>query len=194
MKNLILCGVGGQGTVLASKILAAAAMARGENAHTAETIGMAQRGGSVVSHVRIGENACSPLIPKGTADVLIGFEPAEAVRNLPYLKEGGMVIVSSAAVKPVTASLSESSYSGEAMIEYMKGLGLDVTVVDGEDLIREMGSARSLNVALLAAACAKGDMGMTVEELKEVVRTTMKPAFYSQNLKAIEAGCRAAGK
>lgn len=192
MKNLILCGVGGQGTVLASKILAAAAIARGEMAHTAETIGMAQRGGSVVSHVRIGENAHSPLIPKGTADVLIGFEPAEAVRNLPYLKEGGLVVVSSAAVKPVTDSLAETSYSSQDMIGYMKAQGLDVTVVNGEALIRQMGSARSLNVALLAAACARGEIGMSVEELKEVVRTTMKPAFYEQNLKAIEAGCRAA--
>ena len=86
-KSVILCGVGGQGTVLASKLISYAAMAKGEEVRSAETIGMAQRGGSVTSHVRIGEGAFSPLIPKGKADVMIAFEPAEAVRNLSYLKK-----------------------------------------------------------------------------------------------------------
>ena len=98
MINIILCGVGGQGTVLASKILASAAGARGESAHTAETIGMAQRGGSVVSHVRIGEDAYSPLIAKGCADTIIAFEPAEAVRAFPYLKKGGRITPAAAAL------------------------------------------------------------------------------------------------
>ena len=82
-----LCGVGGQGTVLASKLIASAYMAKGETVHSAETIGMAQRGGSVTSHVRIGE-AYSPLIAQGGADIILAFEPAEAVRNLAYLKKG----------------------------------------------------------------------------------------------------------
>ena len=90
-KDILICGVGGQGTVLASKIIAAAAMEAGNNVHSAETIGMAQRGGSVTSHVRIGE-ASSPLIPKGKCDLLLAFEPSEAVRNLPYLKENGLVV------------------------------------------------------------------------------------------------------
>ena len=105
-KSVILCGVGGQGTVLASKLISYAAMAKGEEVKSAETIGMAQRGGSVTSHIRIGEEAFSPLIPKGKADVMIAFEPAEAVRNLDYLKPDGVVVVSQKAVKPVTASLS----------------------------------------------------------------------------------------
>lgn len=104
-KSVILCGVGGQGTVLASKLISYAAMAKGEEVKSAETIGMAQRGGSVTSHVRMGVGAFSPLIPKGKADVMIAFEPAEAVRNLSYLKENGVVVVSKKAVKPVTASL-----------------------------------------------------------------------------------------
>lgn len=86
-KNVLLCGVGGQGTVLASRLIALAAMEKGMEARGAETIGMAQRGGSVVSHVRIGENIYSPMIPHRGADVLICFEPAEAVRCLPYLKQ-----------------------------------------------------------------------------------------------------------
>ena len=93
VRSCLLCGVGGQGTVLASRIIAAAAMAKGLNAKTAETIGMAQRGGSVVSHVRTGRNIASPLIPMGKDDVLIGFEPGEAAANLEYLKNGGALIV-----------------------------------------------------------------------------------------------------
>ncbi len=84
-KDILICGVGGQGTVLASRIIAASAMAEGNTVHSAETIGMAQRGGPVTSHVRIGEDAFSPMIPFKKADVIIGFEPAEVVRNLSYL-------------------------------------------------------------------------------------------------------------
>ena len=84
-KNIILCGVGGQGIVLTSKLLAASAMAKGIPVMSAETIGMAQKGGSVFSFLRMGDDLCCPMFPKGTADLLIGFEPAEAVRMLPYL-------------------------------------------------------------------------------------------------------------
>lgn len=85
-KDILICGVGGQGTVLASKLTASAAMREGNIVHSAETIGMAQRGGSVTSHVRIGDKAFSPLIPDGKADLILAFEPAEAVRNLHFLK------------------------------------------------------------------------------------------------------------
>ena len=130
-KNILICGVGGQGTVLASKIIAASAMIEGSAVHSAETIGMAQRGGSVTSHVRIGE-AYSPLIPYGTADMILAFEPAEAVRNLIYLKKGGIVIVNSVPVKPVTESLADTGYDGTAMLDYLKSkcgcVVIDVTI------------------------------------------------------------------
>ena len=102
--NIILSGVGGQGTILAAKLLAQAAMNRGETVKTAETIGMAQRGGSVVSHVRIGERIQSPLIPLAHADLIIGFEPAEAIRCLPYLRENGIVIMSSKVIVPMATA------------------------------------------------------------------------------------------
>ena len=101
-KNCLLCGVGGQGVVLASKLIAYAAMDKGMDVRTSETIGMAQRGGSVVSHVRMGTKIHSPMIPKGCADVIMAFEPAEAVRCLPYLKEGGVAVVNQKAVQPLT--------------------------------------------------------------------------------------------
>ena len=136
-KSILLAGVGGQGTVLASKLIAQAAIDLGFPARTAETIGMAQRGGCVVSHVRIGE-AHSPLIPKGKADIIIGFEPAEAVRCLPYLKEEGVVVTTKKAIKPVTASLSGSSYDGTEMIDYLTRNQEKLVVVDGEKNLRRL--------------------------------------------------------
>lgn len=192
MTNIILCGVGGQGTVLASKLIAAAAMARGEAAHTAETIGMAQRGGSVVSHVRIGEGVYSPLIPKGQADLMIAFEPAEAVRNMTYLKPGAAAVVSSAPVIPVTAALSGSSYKPSDMINVLAGAGFDVTVIDGAAIVSELGSAKSLNVALLSAACETGKAGMTSEELVSVLGTSVKKEYLEQNMRAVRLGQSAA--
>ena len=97
-KNCLICGVGGQGIVLASRIIAACAMSKGYMAKTAETIGMAQQGGCVVSHVKFGKEIYSPLVKHSGADVLMAFEPAEAVRCLPYLKDGGTVIVSNKVV------------------------------------------------------------------------------------------------
>lgn len=187
MYNVLLAGVGGQGTVLASRLIAAAALARGETAHTAETIGMAQRGGSVVSHVRIGEGAHSPLIPHGTADVLIGFEPAEAVRALPYLKAGGTAVVCTAAVKPVTDALNDSGYEAGAMLGFLKKQKIRLVTVDGDAIIAACGTAKALNIALLGAAAAAGVLGVTAEELQGAVEG-LNPRFREANLKALALG------
>lgn len=188
MTDILLAGVGGQGTVLASKILAKCAIARGETAHTAETIGMAQRGGSVVSHVRIGDGEPAPLIAPGCADVIIGFEPGEAVRALPYLKKGGCVVTASSAVQPVTASLSDSVYDGEAMTEYLRKLGVRLIVVDNDYIIRSCGSPKCLNIALLGAAVSAGVIGTGVEEIEAVVVNDLPQKFRQSNLAALKAG------
>lgn len=185
--SCLLCGVGGQGTVLASKMMAFAAMERGEAVRSAETIGMAQRGGCVVSHVRIGEAVHSPLIPKGGADVLIAFEPAEAVRCLPYLKKDGVVIVSSKAVKPVTATLTESDYDGKEMLSFLKE-HIDRTklsIIDTQEVIRECGTAKVLNIALLAAAATTGSLGISVAELQNAIQKQIPERFQELNLKAV---------
>lgn len=119
MKNIVLTGIGGQGTVLAAKTLAQAAQARGWHVRTAETIGMAQRGGSVVSHVRMGdcgEQVAAPLVSEGCADMLIAFEPGEGVRMMPILKPGGVMVTASRVVQPVTASLSAEPYEAEEVL------------------------------------------------------------------------------
>ncbi|MDR0905365.1 MAG: 2-oxoacid:acceptor oxidoreductase family protein [Oscillospiraceae bacterium] len=145
--NILICGIGGQGVVYASKLLARQALERGETVHTAETIGMAQRGGSVVSHVRIGGDCHSPLIPKGDADVIIGLEPAETVRNIAYLKTGGTVAVSTRGIAPTTGG----NYNPEDMLTYLKGLQIDLIVVDAEEVFRRDGSYRNLNIEMVNA-------------------------------------------
>ena len=187
MFNVLLAGVGGQGTVLASRLIAGAAMARGDIAHTAETIGMAQRGGSVVSHVRIGEGASSPLIPHGAADTLIGFEPAEAVRALPYLKAGGTVVVCTTAVKPVTDALNDSGYEAATMLNFLKQQNLRLFTVDGDAMIAACGTAKALNIALLGAAAAADAIGVSAAELQTVVEG-LNPRFREANLKALALG------
>lgn len=191
-KSVILCGVGGQGTVLVSKLISYAAMAKGEEVKSAETIGMAQRGGSVTSHIRIGEEAFSPLIPKGKADVMIAFEPAEAVRNLDYLKPDGVVVVSQKAVKPVTASLSAKVYEGQEMLDYLGKHVSRLVIVDGQQVMEELGSAKVLNVVLLGAAIACNEIDITVDEIKAAIREKVPERFYELNLRALEAGCRLA--
>lgn len=189
--NILLCGVGGQGTVLASKILAKSAMARGETVHTAETIGMAQRGGSVVSHVRIGDGCYAPLIPHGQADVILAFEPAEAVRNLAYLKKGGTVVVSNTAVKPVTDALAKTDYDGQVMLDYLCRQKLQLVQVDSERLTKVCGSTKCLNIALLGAAAKAGTIGMTPDDIRQIIKTTLPEKFQAMNLLALEEGVQA---
>lgn len=184
--NCLLCGVGGQGTVLASKLIAFAAMEKGMDVRTAETIGMAQRGGCVVSHVRIGENICSPLVPKGSADIIIGFEPAEAVRCISYLKKGGTVIVNSKAVKPVTSSLGGTYTDGKEMTAYLESTGANVRIIDAEEICKEVGSPKVLNIVLLAAAAKSGALGITVNELKSAIEKRVNPKFVEMNFKAAD--------
>lgn len=187
IKNCLLCGVGGQGTVLASRLIALSGMEKGMNVRTAETIGMAQRGGCVVSHVRISdEEIYSSLVPESSADVIIAFEPAEAVRCISYLKEGGTVIVNKKAVKPVTASLTGSDYDGKEMLEYLENNVGRLSVIDGDAICEECGSPKVLNIALLAAAAESGALGITVEELKAAIKNKIPEKFHELNFKAID--------
>lgn len=183
-KNIIICGVGGQGTVLAAKVLSQAAISNGERVLSAETIGMAQRGGSVVSHVRIGEDVYSPLVPQGQADVLIAFEAAEAVRNIAFLKNGGSVIVNKKVVQPVTASLSGKTFDENEMISYLEKAAGNVIAVDTDQACKDLGSSKVVNMVLLGAASKSGLISK--EELKAALKLLVKPEFYDLNVKAVD--------
>lgn len=189
--SALLSGVGGQGTVLASKLIALSAMNKGLSARTAETIGMAQRGGCVVSHVRIGEDIHSPMIPLGGADLILGFEPAEAVRCLPYLKEGGTVVVSAKEVKPVTAALGGSDYSAGEMLAFLQKNAGHAVVVDTASICQACGSAKVLNVALLGAAAATGALGLSPEDLEQALKKRLSEKLLPMNLKALRLGAKA---
>lgn len=185
-KNIVLCGVGGQGTVLASKLIAAAAMEKDIPVMSAETIGMAQRGGSVFSHVRLGDHLYSPMIAEKTADIILGFEPGETVRMLPFLKDNGQVVVSKRAIMPVTATLSDSSYHGDEMIAYLKKHVSNLLVVDAEEACSEIGSPKVLNILLLGAAIHSGALGLTEEDIKLAIKLRLPEKFHELNFRALE--------
>lgn len=193
MKNILICGVGGQGTVLASKLIVLAAMEKGRRARSAETIGMAQRGGSVVSHVRFGEEIHSPMIPLGGADVILGLEPGEAMRALPYLKKGGTVIVNTKVIQPVTASLGNSQYDGNRSLDWLERTVPGLILMDGEAVCSRCGSAKVLNVAMLGAAAASGALELSLDEMEHAVRERLPERFLEINLKALRLGAAASG-
>ena len=183
-KNILLCGVGGQGTVLASKLIAAAFMRNGDVVHSAETIGMAQRGGSVQSHIRIGEKAFSPLISSGGADLILAFEPAEAVRNLPLLKENGAVITSSVPVKPA----ADMNYDGEDAIAYLKKNVKNAIIVDAEEICREFGSSKFFNIAILGVASGAKKLGLSREQILGEIEKRIPEKYLEQNIAAFQKG------
>lgn len=185
-KDIMICGVGGQGTVLASKIIAASAMDEGNAVHSAETIGMAQRGGPVTSHVRIGDDAFSPLIPLSGADLLIAFEPSEAVRNLRYLKKDGFVIVNRVPVKPTSLGCS-SDYDGETEIEFIRSR-CGCLVVDSEEMCKPFGSSKFFNVAVLGAAAGTGQLGLSEETVRNEIISIVPERFHEKNLAAFAEG------
>lgn len=187
-RDIVLCGTGGQGTVLASRLLATAAMRKGLPVKTAETIGMAQRGGSVLSHVRVGEGVASPLVGSGRADVILAFEPAEAARQLHLLKPDGAVVVSGRPVVPVSAVTGGPAYDLDAVMGYLEGAVKNLTVVDADAAARELGSAKVLNVLLLGAAARTGALGFTVDEVRAAVHDVVPERFLALNDRALDYG------
>lgn len=195
MLNILLTGVGGQGTVLAAKMLAQAAEEKGWPVRTAETIGMAQRGGSVVSHVRMGDDGeapASPLVPRGSADLVVAFEPAEAARVLPYLAPDGVVVTATTAVQPVTAALSDAPYHASDVLGRLAvQLGDRLVAVDDAALTARVGSRRALNTVLVATAVATGRVPLALDDVRAAVRACVKPRFIDMNLSAIDVAAGA---
>lgn len=194
MKNVVLTGIGGQGTVLAAKVLAQAAQNRGWRVRTAETIGMAQRGGSVVSHVRMGdcgEQVHAPLVSAGQADALIAFEPGEAARVAHLLRPEGVLVSASRVVQPVTASLSKEVYEARPVIEALEARSGRAIIVDEAPLLAAVGNPKALNMVLLATAVQAGAIGISLDELKDAVRACVKPRFVDMNVAAIDGAAAA---
>jgi indolepyruvate ferredoxin oxidoreductase beta subunit len=196
--NIIIAGVGGQGTILASKLLAKAALLQGEQVRTAETIGMAQRGGSVLGHVRIGADIASPLVAQASANIIVGFEPAETCRALPYLAPGGLVISAKAALAPVGATLSGNNYDGEQQLEYLRKLNEqgaigELHIIDAAPILASLGTAKALNVVLLGALVGSAaHAALSQDALQSAIKALVKERFVDLNLQALTAGIASA--
>ncbi len=150
VKNILFVGVGGQGTILASKLLSEGLMKHGYDVKMSEVHGMAQRGGSVTTQVRFGEKVYSPLIEKGKADVIVAFEKSEAARWVPYLKKGGYLVVNDYEIHPVTVLIGKDKYP-ENINENLKADVDNVIIVDAAKIAEDLGNIKAQNVVLLGA-------------------------------------------
>jgi len=184
-KNIMIVGVGGQGSLLASKILGKAAMDSGLDVKVSEVHGMSQRGGSVVTYVRFGEEVYSPVIGKGDADVILSFELLEAARWLPNLKNGGTIVTSTQQINPMPVITGAAEYPDE-IISDMKMLGVDVRAFDAQAIAEEAGNAKASNVALIGLAADV--LGFDVSVLRDAVAACVPAKALEVNLRAFDLG------
>lgn len=184
MKSILLVGVGGQGTILASKLLTIGLMEAGYDVKMSEIHGMSQRGGSVSSQIRYGEEVFSPVIEKGGADILVAFERMEALRWLGYLKPDGKVIVNDYRINPMPVIMQAAEYNENIMAELMKTA--DTMAFSASEEAEKLGNSKVMNIILLGATVK----GMKLDDLhwEEIIRNNVKPQFADLNVKAFEIG------
>lgn len=184
--DILIAGVGGQGVVLASRMLALAAMKAGLHVSTAETIGMSQREGSVSSHIRIGNEVSGSLIPVGQADLLLGLEPAETVRNLLFLRKSGKVLVNTHAVPPASKPPGSPGYDPVALLSFLNAHCPGTLCFDFTELAEEAGTYRAANVAMLGAAAGTGVLPFSEETLQAVLDAEIPEKYRAVNRAAFE--------
>ncbi len=188
--NIYVCGVGGFGIGSVSGILSRAASLKGLGAIGSETHGLAQRGGVVISTLRIGRNLSgSPLIIKGNADIVVALEPLEALRALPYLKNQGTIVYNTQRFQPLSVRLGLSSYPGlnEIESELLK-VTQNVIPVDASSKAKELGLSESANVIMLGILARRGFLPFDLETMREAVRQATPEKYIDLNLKALEVG------
>jgi indolepyruvate ferredoxin oxidoreductase beta subunit len=186
--DILIAGVGGQGTVLASRVLGQAALNAGLTVRTAETIGMAQREGSVQSHVRIGAKNFGPLIGNQGADILLGFEPAEAQRACGFVKPSGFGLVNIHPIRPITVALGTSAYPLDDIKKYLCALPVKMTFINAFELATVAGNYRTVNSVMLGALASTGWLPLTVDEIKTVLLDMVPERAKAVNEKAFELG------
>lgn len=182
--SVMIVGVGGQGTLLASRLLGNAVISEGYDVKVSEVHGMSQRGGSVITYVRFGEKVYSPIIEKGEADLILAFEQLEAARYLPYLKKSGKIIVNTQKIDPMPVVTGNTVYPDSVREELRKKA--DVTALDALSLAVEAGSPKAVNVVLMGVAAKH--MNFKADIWKKVIEETVPPKFKELNLKAFEMG------
>ena len=184
MKNVMIVGVGGQGTLLTSRIIGKSALALGYDVKISEVHGMAQRGGSVVTFVRYGKKVSEPVVEEGVADVIIAFEKLEALRYAHYLKKGGVIVVNDCRIDPMTVVVGATAYPEDII----KNLEKDYTVysIDGQKIAKDLGNSKVLNSVVLGYATRH--LGIDKETVIKTVEQTVPQKTVELNVKAFLSG------
>ena len=188
VKSVVIVGVGGQGTLLASRVLGSAMLSQGVDVKVSEVHGMSQRGGSVVTYVRYGDKVYSPIIAQGEADVLLAFEALEAARYLPWLKPEGTVVVNTQQMDPMPVVTGVAEYPKD-ILGKVREQGVKVVALDALGMAEEAGSSKAVNVVLIGAMAKKLDLPKEV--WIDTIKETVPSKFIDMNLKAFELGYNA---
>lgn len=183
--NVLIVGVGGQGTLLASKVIGTAALVHGFDVKQSEVHGMAQRGGSVVTFVRFGEKVYSPLVEKGQADIVLAFEKLEALRWVEYLKPQGTMIVNEQEIAPLPVIIGAESYPSDILMT-LQNMPIHVVAADALTLAKEAGEVRAVNVVLMGILAKY--LAFTKEEWEHALRDVLPAKVVDVNLAAFHAG------
>jgi indolepyruvate ferredoxin oxidoreductase beta subunit len=186
--DIVLAGTGGQGVLLFAKILGEAAVKEGYNVRVSEIHGMAQRGGAVVSHVRIGEKAMSPTVLEGTANVIVGLEPIETLRNIGFANGNTLVLTNTAIIKPSGISQNASYPQLESILEKIRLFTKNILTIDAQGIAKKLGNTYVLNITMLGALFATGKLPIKRETIQESIEDSVNQKFVEINLKAFEAG------
>ena len=184
-KNIMIVGVGGQGSLRASKLLGRLLLTKGYDIKVSEVHGMSQRGGSVVTYVRFGDKVYSPIIDKGEADYIVSFELLEAARWTEYLKPGGKIVVNTQQINPMPVITGAAEYPAD-LAEKMQAAGLDVDAFDALALAEQAGSAKAVNIVLMGHLSKNFDF--TNEEWMEAIEQSVPPKFLELNKTAFTLG------
>lgn len=188
MLNIVFSGIGGQGIVVASDIFCEAALFDGWDVAKAEVHGMAQRGGSIVAHVRVGENVQAPLIETGKADIILGFEMLEAARVLPMLKKNGTVILNTKYIPPSTSVSCSSAFNDEKLLGLIIDRAPKVYEIDGIGIANRLGNILVVNTILLGALSGIPENPVSKESLENAIAGRLKEKYVALNLEAFKIG------
>lgn len=187
--NVVLAGVGGQGTIAMSEVIGRAAVIDGYKVRGSEVLGMAQRGGAVTAHVRLGAKVHGPMVPEGKADVIVAIEPSEALRNLRYTSKDTVVVISTRPLVPPSVSLGLGTYpSIDVIVEMLKKVSRQVIAIDAYQLALEAGAAIAANMVMLGALAGTGRLPLKVESLKRAIAERFSGKAVEINLKAFDLG------